>query len=160
MLVAVPIAEQGRVGLNGLGPIDNARLAPDPDTILKLAESPRDLHWSLSWRVGAGAWRHVHIDRHNDPSAPRPQPRYVYWGAQTKIGGSATSQAQKILVGSMDLRARRAIENIAWTVPVMQPDGIWNCQNWINALLLKLLEGRVINQRTWEGVLNEVSRGE
>ncbi|CDO71167.1 hypothetical protein BN946_scf184845.g37 [Trametes cinnabarina] len=162
--------EQGRAGLNGLPPIDNAWVAPDPDARVDVYLvvypprprecDPRGLHWSISWEVARGAWRIVHLEMVNDYRAPPPQPRYVYWGPQTKTGGLATKQATKILIRQMSLQTRRDIEAISRTIPVMAPNGQWNCQQWTIALLGKLLERKIIDQRTWDRVVAETHRGE
>ncbi|KAI0654904.1 hypothetical protein C8Q70DRAFT_1024450 [Cubamyces menziesii] len=160
--------EQGRVGLGGLAPIDNAWQAPDPNVELQVfvlvypppttpGSGPHDVHWGLAWEVAKDAWRHVELETHNDLQAPPPQPRYVYWGARTKMGAQATADARKILVGSMSLAKRLEIESLARTIPVVEPNGHWNCQHWLVALIGEMLRVKLIDQRTWDSVIAQTS---
>ncbi|TBU57459.1 hypothetical protein BD310DRAFT_949447 [Dichomitus squalens] len=148
------IPEQGKYGLrNKEGPLNNDHLCPDTDVtrpvvlfvyqpIEGLIQRHRDLHWSLGWEVSNKGFRLIHIQTHNDVRDPQPIPRYVYWGAQTKTAGNATRMAQKFLIGNLSLQQRQQIESIAQTVE-------WNCQNWIDVLLRKLVEHGVITSAAW-----------
>ncbi|KAL7283968.1 hypothetical protein ACG7TL_001240 [Trametes sanguinea] len=156
---------QGRADLPGHPPIDNAWLAKDPDARLDVFlvvyppllgnSDPRSLHWSISWEVKHKAWRIIHLEMVNDYRAPPPQPRYVYWGPQTKMAGLATTNAKRVLIRAMSLQTRQYIEEISKTVPVMAPNGQWNCQHWTMALIGELLQKNIIDQRTWDRVLAE-----
>ncbi|TBU29388.1 hypothetical protein BD311DRAFT_864762 [Dichomitus squalens] len=155
------IPEQGKYGLrNKEGPLNSDHLYPDNDVtrpVFLLVYPPlgiktqthRDLHWSLGWEVSNRGFRFVHIQIHNDPRDPPPNPRYVYWGAQTKSVGAATQRAKKFLLGELTLRQRQNIERLAETVPVAYPNGRWNCQNWTDVLLRKLVEHGVITTAEW-----------
>ncbi|TFK81155.1 hypothetical protein K466DRAFT_604732 [Polyporus arcularius HHB13444] len=82
----------------------------------------------------------------------------TYTGAlKPKTAGVATYQARKTSLGVMDSATRRRIEAIAWEVGVAKPDGQWNCQHWILALLGKLYENRVINQAQWSKAVADAS---
>ncbi|KAI9062199.1 hypothetical protein FKP32DRAFT_1593771 [Trametes sanguinea] len=160
--------QQGRAGLTVSEPIDNAWQAPDLDRRVNVflvvypprrgCTDPKGLHWSISWEVGRGAWRIIHLEMADDRRAPPPQYRYVYWGPQTKTGGLATMNAKKILIREMSLQTRRWIEEISKTIPVMAPNGQWNCHHWTIDLLGQLLEKRIIDQRTWDHVVANANR--
>ncbi|EJF63594.1 hypothetical protein BD309DRAFT_923819 [Dichomitus squalens] len=155
------IPEQGKYGLrNKEGPLNNDHLCPDTDVtrpvvllvyqpIEGLIQRHRDLHWSLGWEVSNKGFRLIHIQTHNDVRDPQPIPRYVYWGGQTKTAGNATRMAQKFFIGNLSLQQRQQIERIAQTVEVASPNGQWNCQNWIDVLLRKLVEHGVITSAAW-----------
>ncbi|KAI9062166.1 hypothetical protein FKP32DRAFT_1677500 [Trametes sanguinea] len=44
----------------------------------------------------------------------------------------------------MTLAMRQQIEELAWTVPVMRPNGQWNCQDWLTELLARMQEKGLI----------------
>ncbi|KAI0707551.1 hypothetical protein C8T65DRAFT_718587 [Cerioporus squamosus] len=172
MAPAEYLPEQGRYGLRILPPPNNDHLAKDTDVernvvvlVYPLQRRPgytptsRDLHWSVSWRVDKGGWKHLHVIAENtsyDPQLPR---RYVYWGPITKTAGHATSGAVEVLLGSMSLAVRRRIEQIAWSVQVAKPNGQWNCQNWVIDLLCKICQDGIISQRQWSQVVENAQLG-
>ncbi|KAI0707549.1 hypothetical protein C8T65DRAFT_650860 [Cerioporus squamosus] len=57
----------------------------------------------------------------------------------------------------MNSATRRSIEALAWEVGVAKPNGQWNCQHWILALLGKLYENRIITQGPWSKVVAEAT---
>ncbi|KAI0654906.1 hypothetical protein C8Q70DRAFT_465522 [Cubamyces menziesii] len=160
----VVLPEQGRSGTVGEPPINLDWIAKDPDIDLPvyiIVSGPRDgsshdlrgLHWRLSWQVARDKWRYVHIVEHWRDHQRAPNPRYVYWGALTQSSGHSTSKLTKVLVGVMSLATRKSIEQLALEVPVMWPDGTWNCQNWILDLLTRMHRAGIISQRRWEEVV-------
>ncbi|KAI0315316.1 hypothetical protein OF83DRAFT_1035977, partial [Amylostereum chailletii] len=101
----------------------------------------RDLHWSIGWHVAdetpthskdkvRPAWRQIHTITHSREYDPPPQPRLVFWGTITSFVGERTKSANKFELGIMSLQERRRIEELALQVPVMEPDGTWNCQDF------------------------------
>ncbi|OSD02660.1 hypothetical protein PYCCODRAFT_1435312 [Trametes coccinea BRFM310] len=149
------LPEQGRAGVVGFPPIDLHWRFGDPDISLPVyilvsppvdstKFDPHGLHWSLSWEVKKDVWRHVNIITHMQPNQPPPNPRYVYFGALTKSIASDTPMERRILIGKMTLAMRREIEALAWTVPVMWPNGQWNCQDWLLDLLARMREKGLI----------------
>ncbi len=161
------LPEQGRRGLTILPPLNNDHLARDNEVDQEVVlfvygpgggtTSPRDLRWSLAWQVSNGGWKHIHVTAENTPYDRHLPWRYVYWGPQTKTAGLATYQARKTSLGVMNSATRKRIEAIAWEVGVAKPDGQWNCQHWILALLGKLYENRVINQAQWSKAIADAS---
>ncbi|CDO71169.1 hypothetical protein BN946_scf184845.g39 [Trametes cinnabarina] len=161
----VVLAEQGRAGAVGFPPIDLHWRFGDPDASLPvyiLVSSPVDqtrfdphgLHWSLSWEVKPNVWRHVNIVTHRHPDQPPPNPRYVYWGALTKCSGPGTLVKRRILVADMTFAMRKQIEEVAFTVPVMQPNGQWNCQDWLLDLLDRLRQNGLISDQNLKEVVS------
>ncbi|KAL7283957.1 hypothetical protein PYCCODRAFT_329616 [Trametes coccinea BRFM310] len=159
-----PLPEQGRYGTTGYPPTDMAWCYPDPNAnldVLILVASPmdpnnfhpRDLHWSLSWEVQRGIWRHVNVLEHARDNQPPPNPRLVFWGPMTKMGGGGTLEARKVHLATLSLAARKRLEQLAWTVPVMYPNGRWNCQDWLLDLLARMRnEGLITEQQMQNAV--------
>ncbi|KAI0336633.1 hypothetical protein GY45DRAFT_1315217 [Cubamyces sp. BRFM 1775] len=169
MPVALP--EQGRSGTVGEPPINLDWTAKDPDVDLPVyiivsaprdngPHDPRGLHWRLVWQVARDRWRNVHIVEHRDDRQRAPNPRYVYWGALTQSSDPSASKSTKVLVGMMSLAMRQSIERLALEVPVMWPDGTWNCQNWILDLLTRMYRSGIISQRRWEEVVGAAHNGQ
>ncbi|TFK81531.1 hypothetical protein K466DRAFT_501973 [Polyporus arcularius HHB13444] len=142
------VRKQGRHGLFNAPPFNNDHPVRDTNAdrevvvlvyppIPDLTRSSRDLHWSLSWRVDAGVWRHLHIVTEDTPYDPQLRKRYVYWGPVTKSVDEATRGAQQVSLGYMSPLLRRRIEALALTVGVAKPNGHWNSQNWILDFLCK-----------------------
>ncbi|KAI0707568.1 hypothetical protein C8T65DRAFT_808940 [Cerioporus squamosus] len=164
------LPEQGRLGLRNPPPISNGHLARDTNVdrevvvmvfppIPGLIRTPRDAHWSLSWRVDAGGWKHLHVVTLDTSYDPRLRKRYVYWGPETKTVGEAKRGAQHVSLGYMSPAVRRRIEALAWTVGVAKPNGDWNCQNWIIDLLCKICQDRIIDQAKWSEVVARAPHG-
>ncbi|CDO68392.1 hypothetical protein BN946_scf184815.g39 [Trametes cinnabarina] len=160
----VPMPDQGRSNSAGAAPIDLAWRYPDPNTNLTVyllvappqrntVFDPRGLHWSLSWEVRQNVWRHVNVLTHRQPNQPSPNPRYIYFGPLTKTGGDGTLQTVKIIVGNMSLAMRQRIEALAWSVPVMYPNGQWNCQDWLIDLLGRMRNEGLIDDQTLRTVI-------
>ena len=141
------------------------------------AHTWRDLHWSLAWQpscpetteapgaseagdawspaTAAGAWRHVQLDTYDVRTDPAPQPRYVFWGARTASADpAALAGVAALQLGSLPRDARKRIEALAWETPVAFPNGRWNCQDWLRALLeLVMAEGLVDRARVQEALV-------
>ncbi|TFK80585.1 hypothetical protein K466DRAFT_605213 [Polyporus arcularius HHB13444] len=162
------LPEQGRYGIRIPPPLNNDHLAKDTDEERNVVvmvypprrapgyvPNPRDLHWSLSWRVDKGGWKHLHVTAEDTGYDPRLPRRYVYWGPITKSAGNATSGAVEVPLGRMSLAVRRRIEQLAWGVQVAKPNGQWNCQNWVLDLLCKIYWDGIISQATWSEVVSK-----
>ncbi|KAL7283972.1 hypothetical protein ACG7TL_001244 [Trametes sanguinea] len=162
----VPMPEQGRANSTGLPPIDMSWCFPDPDTSLTVYVlvsapidvtkfDPRDLHWSLSWEVQPNVWRHINVLYHERSDQPAPNPRLVFWGPLTKMGDIAISGERRVPVAVMTREMRKRIEELAWTVPVIYPNGQWNCQNWLVDLLGRMQDCGLITDE----ILNKAIDG-
>ncbi|RPD52171.1 hypothetical protein L227DRAFT_515239 [Lentinus tigrinus ALCF2SS1-6] len=162
------IREQGRYGLRNPPPIDNSHLARDTNVDREVvilvypprpgrSRSPRDLHWSLSWRVEGGGWKHLHVVVEETPYDAHLKMRYVYWGPVTKTVGDATRGARYASLGYMSRASRQRIEALAWGIGVAKPNGEWNCQNWVVDLLCKICQDGLIDQAKWSDVMATAS---
>ena len=131
----------------GSGPIDNSHLASDPDKVLnvylnvyplriypnKPAPMAREGHWAISWDVAertlGGGGTHL---RRIELLQKHPDTRLSYWGARTSDNnGKTTSDAGQPLLGKMTLKQRQDLKELSFKVNVYEPDGTWNCQDWI-----------------------------
>ncbi|OSD02661.1 hypothetical protein PYCCODRAFT_1435313 [Trametes coccinea BRFM310] len=160
------LPEQGRANTTGLPPInlDWAHKDPNKDLPVYLIVNapsdpkrfdPRGLHWSLSWEVDPGFWRQVNILEHRRPDQPAPNPRYVYWEALTKSAGPEMDDSKKIQVAVLSLAARQRIEQLALEVPVLYPNGRWNCQDWLIDLLSRMVKDKLITDEQMNQGLRE-----
>ncbi|TBU54361.1 hypothetical protein BD310DRAFT_951480 [Dichomitus squalens] len=174
MSTATPMPEQGRAGLSLPSPINMDWTFPDRDAPLPVyllvqapssptssslagvgpAQTWRDLHWSLSWQPAEGAWRHVQVDMYDVKTDPAPQPRYVFWGARTTTADAAAEgSAARLELGTLARDERRRVEQMAWEVPVMYPNGEWNCQNWVRGLFERMVEAGLVKQERVDEVV-------
>ncbi|KAI0699185.1 hypothetical protein C8T65DRAFT_660081 [Cerioporus squamosus] len=142
------LPEQGRKGVNRPAPINldcwPAYRDKDEDTAVFFAvynpvlprQTTRDLHWART----LAAWRQIHIiEEKFEASGDGWESRYVYWGPLTKSSGPTDDVAKRYSLGVFSLERRKRIEELAAQIPVMVPDGTWNCQDW----LLELFERMV-----------------
>lgn len=58
-------------------------------------------------------------------------------------------------IGTLSLRQRRELESIAWNVVIVRPDGEFNCQNWIAAVLSVAAARDLISAVTVHAILKE-----
>lgn len=118
----------------------------NPPPLLQ-GHTPRDLHWSIAWQIrDTGAWRQVHVVEEKIEVAreQRPLQLYVYWGPLTKSSGPTDGVAKRYSLGVFPLAQRLQIEELARQVPVMVPDGTWNCQDWILDLLSRMVSEGIL----------------
>ncbi|KAI0315312.1 hypothetical protein OF83DRAFT_1132613 [Amylostereum chailletii] len=172
------LLQQGRGDLIAPAPQDLGELIRfrDPDKALSVylcvhpAEgfainlTQRDLHWSIGWHIMdeiqpgpqpmlRQVWRQIHVVTHNRDYDPPPQPRLVFWGTITSIVGQRTTNAEHLELGIMTLQTRSQIEALALQVPVMAPDGTWNCQDFLKDLLQKMVEAGIIDKDKKDSVI-------
>ncbi|KAH9930476.1 uncharacterized protein BXZ73DRAFT_101849 [Epithele typhae] len=107
---------------------------PDPDAAGDLSEASPD-----------GPWRHIELDTYNVKTDPSPQPRYVFWGPRT-LSSSHAPRARPLALGVVAHRQRRALEALAWDTPVMLPDGRWDGQEWVRALLGAAVDAGIVER--------------
>ncbi|KAJ8503282.1 hypothetical protein ONZ45_g10999 [Pleurotus djamor] len=97
----------------------------------------RDQHWSITWTLGKSetghiAQRRIHIVREGQ------HPHLTNWGPITMAVGKATlEEGVSILISRIDFEDRKTIEEIAKSTPVRKPDGDWNCQDWLETVLME-----------------------
>ena len=111
---------------------------------------PTDNHWMLIWTVYSSI-QTGYIVRRLQVAQEQGFNHLTNWGALTVTAGTLTTTAQKFSVGEMTLSQRKHLERIALGTQVMMPNGQWNCQNWITAVLKEavnqyLLDGRIVDQ--------------
>ena len=58
-------------------------------------------------------------------------------------------------IGTLSLRQRRELESIAWNVGIVRPDGEFNCQNWIAAVLSVAAARDLISAVTVHAIVKE-----
>ena len=58
-------------------------------------------------------------------------------------------------IGTLSLRQRRELESIAWNVGIVRPDGEFNCQNWIAAVLSVATARDLISAVTVHAIVKE-----
>ena len=54
------------------------------------------------------------------------------------------TRSRLIHLGDVDLTGRKRLEEIASATPVVVPDGVWNCQDWIMSVLQTAVEEAVL----------------
>ncbi|TFK81525.1 hypothetical protein K466DRAFT_501976 [Polyporus arcularius HHB13444] len=158
-MVIAYVPEQGRHGLRILPPLDINKLAQETGDLEEVfllvygpgatPTRPKDLRWSLAWRVSNGGWKHIHVTAENTLYDPQMPWRYVYWGPQNKTAELDNCKARRMSLGVMDVATRRRIKALAWEVGVAKPNRQWTGQHWIIALLHKLYENKVLTQAQW-----------
>ncbi|RPD56898.1 hypothetical protein L227DRAFT_530968, partial [Lentinus tigrinus ALCF2SS1-6] len=113
-----------------------------------------DLHWSLAWEVSEGHWKYVQVNvRREEDDHPDETPqlqRCAYCGACTKSEDGTALGARLCSLGRLSHQSRRRIEEIARSVPVCPPGGLWSCQHWILCVLGRLADDGIICQRVLE----------
>lgn len=130
-----------------LGPVSLWKY-PDPDValavmlvvirarpLLTYIPTFRDNHWMITWDIGVTPDGHtVHRRLHivQEPDCDH----LTNWGPITSVAGQETERNGIVVnITTMTLAQRQALESIANTTPVFKPNGEWNCQNWILAVL-------------------------
>ncbi|KAL1703590.1 hypothetical protein EV121DRAFT_260689 [Schizophyllum commune] len=134
-------------GQHEMRPVDLAYFRPDADVCKEIflivyteQPEPRDRHWGIRWVVSARSnpdrlanraarclelYAHVR-SKHLVNWGPITQQHHLY----------VAHQISSISLGVLTLEQRRQLEAIAWNVPICLPDGEWNCQNWVCAVLV------------------------
>ncbi len=117
------------------------------------SSSARDLRWALTWKIQSHlSWRHIQAVHEQSLTGLPPQPRFVYWGAVTKSAGPADAAALRHSLGVYSLAERQRIEQLALEIPVMAPDATWNCQDWLQDLLRRMVSAGLLSPDGWESI--------
>ncbi|KAI0309898.1 hypothetical protein OF83DRAFT_1157057 [Amylostereum chailletii] len=121
--------------------------------------SPRDRQWSLAWSLPVrlsppSSPSHRRSSTAHAPTAvarvleTRQEPgraHFTFWGPITRARVPTEMHgARWVPVAVLGRKERRELERIAGMVRVMKPNGWWNGQNWIVALLNAAVEEDVI----------------
>ncbi|THH12564.1 hypothetical protein EW146_g7576 [Bondarzewia mesenterica] len=142
------LPNQGRY--EGYPPPDLAWIYPDPtqDEDLTLMVQPvqntpnlsvkytsKDNHWALVWDVSGPTDVHqsFKIIRRLHIQQDVGRDHLTFWGPLT-VTEDLKAAAPRFTVATVSSRQRKDLEDIASRTPVMEPDGHWNCQDWIRAV--------------------------
>ncbi|KAF8950808.1 hypothetical protein BDZ97DRAFT_2023145 [Flammula alnicola] len=90
--------------------------------------SPHDNHWMIVWEVG---------EIITGPDATR------------------IPMSRNFRLGMMTFDQRRRLEEIANTTEVLEPNGQWNCQDWILTVLETAQASGIITREQWVGAVSE-----
>ncbi|KAF8069054.1 hypothetical protein FPV67DRAFT_1780432 [Lyophyllum atratum] len=110
---------------------------------------PRNNHWMVVWQVGVSdrerVLRRLHVVRHDD------NPHLTNWGPVTKATSTATTnRSREYKLKDMTYAQRQHMEAICRRLPIQEPDGEWNCQDWIITLLKLAERDGLITRAEWE----------
>ncbi|KAK7060279.1 hypothetical protein VNI00_001044 [Paramarasmius palmivorus] len=133
--------------------IDHIHRDPNKDLIVYLVVVPsaggrhrvrKNDHWKLIWQIvdtpGRTVGRILHIVRELGYN------HLTNWGPLTKNLGDMTRDSEWFRVAEMTLAQRKALEEIAKAEEVMEPDGEWNCQDWVVSVLEKAVQGELLTE--------------
>jgi len=103
--------------------------------------SARDRHWAIRWTVysrSTPSYQSVRtIELRNDETPGGNVGYYINYGPYTSADRVKTPSGVLLFeLGRLSLEQRRMLEAIAWNVGVVEPNGDFNCQNWLAAVLL------------------------
>ncbi|KAF8954777.1 hypothetical protein BDZ97DRAFT_1675867 [Flammula alnicola] len=120
--------------------------------------SARDNHWMICWPVGWASGyavqRRVHIVKE------LLVPHLTNWGPMTKSASSTTAQTRLlVLARGVTLAQRKKLEAIGSETPVLEPDGAWNCQDWVITVLAAAEEEGLVAHEQWTKVVAEAQAG-
>jgi len=149
-----------------ISPVGIEHIYRDPDIDLPVDllvncehPDPRGRHWSISWRVGSyeglgslessqEVQRVLHIVREVGFDY------YTNWGPKTRFFDPTSLKAFPI--ATMNLKERKVLEDIASTTEVFEPNGIWNCQDWVIEVLRKAVEKGLVSSQQVDTALAHV----
>jgi hypothetical protein len=90
---------------------------------------------------------------HLDP-AKKLRPFLINWGPRTTVGGLNSGTGLSVFnLGVLTLFQRRSLEAIAWNVGSIEPDGEFNCQNWVAGVLAVAVSKGLFGRATIEEAL-------
>lgn len=137
-----------------------------PSSTQRSAPIARDgVHWMIRWQLqdyaGYAHFRMVHVltERVSVPG-PRPVYKEIYtnWGPMTKSQDAGTiARSLFVPLGTLGLSQRKTLERIAETEPVREPDGLWNCQDWLKSVLWRAVSEGLFEKEKVEEALATVS---
>jgi hypothetical protein len=135
---------------------------PDIDLPVDLLVDPnhpdsRGRHWAISWRVrkptgsadvesSQDVQRVLHIVREVGIN------HYTNWGPKTRFFDPTAFVT--LPIATMSLSQRKALEEIASSTEVYEPNGVWNCQDWIIGVLQKAVTAGLLDAQQVDNALN------
>jgi len=130
-----------------ISPVGVEHIYRDPDMDLPICllvnndhPDPRSRHWSISWLVGE-----LKESSGNDTTRVHLVQRvlhivrevgfdyYTNWGPKTRFFESTDFDV--IPIATISLTQRKALEEIASSTKVYEPNAVWNCQDWVVEVL-------------------------
>ncbi|KAJ7292929.1 hypothetical protein C8J57DRAFT_10660 [Mycena rebaudengoi] len=81
------------------------------------------------------------------------------WGPMTKSMGSARTLANSDIttIANLSLEDRQRLEHIASRTQVYEPNGIWNCQDWVKDVLRQAVEAGVVTDTQCQAAFTSTS---
>lgn len=150
-----------------ISPVGVEHIYRDPDIDLLVCllvnndhSDPRGRHWSVSWQVGE-------LNESTGTDSDSPQTHrvqrvlhivrevgldyYTNWGPKTRF--FETTHFNAIPIASISLSKRKALEEIASSAEVYEPNGEWNCQDWVIEVLRKAVKDGIFTMEEVEVAL-------
>lgn len=144
------------------------------------------VHWMIRWRLqdlaGCAHFRMLHVLTERvvlpplpSPSSPSPSSAppssstsasslptykeiYTNWGPMTKSQDALTlAHTLAAPLGTLTLAQRRALERLAAAERVREPDGRWNCQDWVRSVLRRAVRAGLLEEGVVRGAVRVVS---
>ncbi|KAI0076760.1 hypothetical protein K474DRAFT_1662634 [Panus rudis PR-1116 ss-1] len=114
--------------------------------------APSARHWAIVWDVPGRegsvrlrAFRQLQVTRERDKQGV-PCDHLTNWGPMTKsVTDDDLNRSRLIPLGDIGLAGRKRLEEIASTMPIHVPDGDWNNQHWIIAVLELAVQEGILN---------------
>ncbi|KAK0209101.1 hypothetical protein DFS33DRAFT_1380582 [Desarmillaria ectypa] len=154
-----------------LPPIDLNYWNPDPDTkvpvhimVTRMSgfTDPRDLHWKLVWAVKI-------VEKDGDIQIFHRRLEVVQevgydhltnWGAVTQVETVSSKRFNpRKVVATMSLAQRKELEKLASQVRIEEPNGVWNCQDWIVTVLQKAEQAGLVTKNEWTAAVTWAMNG-
>lgn len=134
---------------------------------LKRIFARSDLHWAIAWYLGTRqsvpCFRLLHVvtETHftKDNYGREVENKiYTNWGPHTKRLTEETCDSSLwVKIGRLSLERRRELEFIAANEPVQAPNGTWNSQHWVKAVLSKAISAGHFNPRVITNAITMLS---
>lgn len=139
------------------------------------------VHWMIRWRLqdlgGCAHFRMLHVltERILLPPSHSPESSssstssstsrlpiykdiYTNWGPMTKSqDASALAHTLAAPLGTLTLAERRALERLAAGERVREPDGRWNCQDWVKSVLARAVRAGLFKEGVVRAAVGVVS---
>lgn len=139
------------------------------------------VHWMIRWRLqdlgGCAHFRMLHVlterillpPSHSPDSSssstssstsrlPIYKDIYTNWGPMTKSQDAFTlAHTLAAPLGTLTLAERRALERLAAGERVREPDGRWNCQDWVKSVLARAVRAGLFEEGVVRAAVGVVS---
>ncbi|KAJ7921067.1 hypothetical protein B0H13DRAFT_2418699 [Mycena leptocephala] len=143
-------------------PVGIEHLYKDPDAPLDvnmlIDRHPPDLrsqHWAISWTIARGE---SNIHRVSHIVTELGCPHYTNWGPLTQ--NFDPRKWDTVRIGRLSLADRKSLEKIVLNTVVYFPNGEWNCQDWVIAVLVQAVEHNLFTAEESEGAIKTAQRAQ